>query len=619
MLPVIGRLRARSAAACSRAARIAVMAVLSLAVAISAAVMLAAWLLPSDVLIAAATYADSSPDELDYASEDRLYRIVRGAEALGMPDLPLRVLGWGDRAAQKKPPRDGALAAAPSASGSDASTVAGAPAADVSAAELAHEAHMQVLAEHGGEWHSSVQSRRLNALIDALAAAAGDPPGSYTVTLLNSAGVNAFSTADGRLHITRGLVTTSTDDELAVVLAHEMHHIRSGHWVDWWELSQGLTGDASDDVERGRGGSSKVQRDAQAALAALGALASDVAVSSYDQEYESDAAGAISAARCGFDASSIYRSLTRLPEMPVTSHPPVALRIERATQLLAGMDMGHWQSAFGPVQVAVGAVKQALDPVPGGVRGMVSGMDELAGTCRWVLGRVRRLEEDMLRWRWLGRTHVEDSSRVVGRLTHSGSALAVVDIGVNTGMGRETVGTPAQKCGRVWMARIAGVWIPVLAQTTAVLDGTASEPISEWLNGHDELGGAWRRRPADSPERAVLRQAAKWRDTAVTDFGEHLDVYARGRLEQSLGAGGINGEQPSGALEAMGWAQYLAGRRNASWTAWDVEVTVHSETLATVAFASAISAEGIVVASANISLTLGVEDGLWKVLRVSWN
>lgn len=598
-----------------RAPAIAVTAVLSLAVALSAAVMLAAWLLPSDVLIAAAAYTGQSPDELDYASEDRLYRIVRGAEALGMPDLPLHLLGWAER-----PGREGGGARG-GQSASAAATEA-ATAAVTAAAALVREAHAQVLAEHGGEWHSRVQLFRLNVLTEALTAAAGDPPGSYTVTLLNSAGVNAFSTADGRLYITRGLATSSTDDELAVVLAHEMHHIRSGHWVNWWELSQGPdapTAAGTAEEAPGHAGSSMVQHDAEAALAALGAMAPGVAVSSYDQEYEADAVGAISAARCGFDASSIYLALTRLPEMPVTSHPPVTNRIERATQVLGGMDMGHWQSAFGPVQVAVGAVREAVDPTPGGVRAMVSGMNELAGTCKWLLGRVRRLEDDMLRSRWLGRGQAQNGSRVVGRMAHSGSALAVVDIGVNTGVGRETVGAAAQRCGRVWMARIAGVWIPVLAQTTAALDGTASEPMSAWLTGRDELEAAWRDQPAGSSARAVLRQAAEWRDTAVTDFGAHLGVYARGRLEQTLGANGSNGEQPSGALEAMGWAQYLAGRRGATWTAWDVEVAVHSEALATVAFASAISADGIVVASANISLTLGVEDGLWKVLRVSWS
>ncbi|MGB4337256.1 MAG: hypothetical protein WBK10_01650, partial [Bacillota bacterium] len=75
----------------------------------------------------------------------------------------------------------------------------------------------------------------------------------------------------------------------------------------------------------------------------------------------------------------------------------------------------------------------------------------------------------------------------------------------------------------------------------------------------------------------------------------------------------------TGAIEAMGWAMYLSGRASAAWPAWDVELVLHSETLATVSFCSAIEAEGLIVASANITLTLTIEDGEWKVVRVSWS
>lgn len=606
MLRAATELRWRKPRSKPQIAVIAVIATLSLTAALAAALMLVAWLLPSDTLIAAASYAESAPEELDYASADRLFRIVRAAESLGVPDLIPRLLDWrgdgGGAPLHATAPDDraagGAVTAAADGSGGAGRSVV---------AALVREAHQQVLAEHGGEWHSRIQLRRLNVLASSVAAAAGDPPGSYTVTLLNSAGVNALSTADGRLYITRGLATSSTDDELAVVLAHEMHHIRSGHWVNWWELGQSCG--AAPHI-------SGVQRDAQAALAATGAIAADAAVSSYDQEYEADAAGAIAAARCGFDAASIYSELTRLPEMPVTSHPSSTRRIERAGAVLKGMDMGHWQAAFSPVHVALGAVGEAVDPTPGGVRAMVVGMDGLADACRWMLGRTRKLEGDMLRSRWLGGGRTEENARLVGRIAYSGSALAVVDIGVRTGVGRETVGAAAQRCGRVWMVRVVGVWIPLIAQTTAQLSGSAGEPMSAWLAGGDELGGAWRTSAAGSAERAVLRQAARWRDTAVGDFGAHLDSYARGRLEQSVGA---NGEHHNGALEAMGWAQYLSSQRGAAWPAWDVEVTVHSEALATVAFASAIRADGVVVASANISLVMGIEDGQWRVLRVSWS
>ena len=643
------------------APRMAIAAIVILISAGAAASMLAAWLLPSERLLMAATHSEAAPLELDPAAADRLYRIVRDCELFGMTDLPIRLLGWA------KP--------APASS------------AGVTAA-LAREAHMQVLEEHGGQWSSRIQLERLNRLADAVASAAGDPPGSYKITLLNSAVVNAFSTADGRIYITRGLVTSSTDDELAVVLAHEMHHIRSGHWVNWWQLELG----EDLDEELTENGLAPVQRDAAAALAALGAMTPDSAVSSYDQEFEADAVGAISGRRCGFDPSSIYSALTRLPQMPVTSHPSATHRIERVRPVLEGMEMKHWQAAFDPVQVAVNAVAETMEPEPGGVRAFVSGMDRLAAACLEVLNHVRVLEREMLRSRWLGRGRTEVERRLVGRMAYSGSAVAVVDVGIRTGFGRETAGTAAQVCGRVWMVKLAGVWTPLLAQTVRaaqvaqrvqttqtaqtapttggfggssalrggnVSGGSAGKPLSGWLTTRDELGQAWRRHKDGSAEQKVLKQAAAWRDTAVTDFAEHLAVYARGRLEQSVqsmesvqsmqsaaqaaapaapAAPTIDAEArpaPGTASPATtprrppdrtdrshrghGLGHVLSGRASAAWPAWDVELVLHSETLATVSFCSAIEAEGLIVASANITLTLTIEDGEWKVVRVSWS
>ncbi len=111
-----------------------------------------------------------------------------------------------------------------------------------SRASLAREAHQMVLSENGGEWESGFHRSRLERIVRVLAMAAGDEPESYRLTLLDTTQTNAVSTADGRIYVTRGLATTSTDDEIALVLAHEMHHIRSGHWYSWWSADAPATG-----------------------------------------------------------------------------------------------------------------------------------------------------------------------------------------------------------------------------------------------------------------------------------------------------------------------------------------------------------------------------------------
>ncbi|HAI85463.1 MAG TPA: hypothetical protein DCL63_00555, partial [Firmicutes bacterium] len=151
--------------------------------------------------------------EIDDGALADLCAYVQRCSRLGAPALPAQ--------------RVQSLLARRAARGRDA-------AASPSRASLAREAHQMVLSENGGKWESGFHRSRLERIARVLAMAAGDAPDSYILTLLDTTQTNAVSTADGRIYVTRGLVTTSTDDEIAMVLAHEMHHIRSGHWYSWW-------------------------------------------------------------------------------------------------------------------------------------------------------------------------------------------------------------------------------------------------------------------------------------------------------------------------------------------------------------------------------------------------
>jgi hypothetical protein len=154
----------------------------------------------------------------------------------------------------------------------------------------------------------------------------------------------------------------------------------------------------------------------------------------------------------------------------------------------------------------------------------------------------------------------------------------------------------------------------------------------------------------------VLEAAARWRDTSIIDFGEHLSTYAKGRIEyvnnanledeggaskdtgafaggssgcdckqstasvdgghDRMNSGAWQGDQEDGSLEAIGWAQFLSGRKAQNW-AWSVRCDVHSRTLATVTFSSAISLDEVPITSNFTRLTMVLEDGEWKVASVS--
>ncbi len=72
------------------------------------------------------------------------------------------------------------------------------------------------------------QSAYLQAIVDRLAATLPQTHIHFHVQLIDSAEVNGFSVAGGRIYLTRKLAASAqSDDELASVLGHEMGHIAS--------------------------------------------------------------------------------------------------------------------------------------------------------------------------------------------------------------------------------------------------------------------------------------------------------------------------------------------------------------------------------------------------------
>ncbi|HAI85462.1 MAG TPA: hypothetical protein DCL63_00550, partial [Firmicutes bacterium] len=73
---------------------------------------------------------------------------------------------------------------------------------------------------------------------------------------------------------------------------------------------------------------------------------SGAATTSYAQEFEADARGVLLASMCGYDGRQMYSILTRLPPMPVTSHPTAADRIAGVSRVLHAMGDPTWTLSF---------------------------------------------------------------------------------------------------------------------------------------------------------------------------------------------------------------------------------------------------------------------------------
>jgi predicted Zn-dependent protease len=157
----------------------------------------------------------------------------------------------------------------------------------------------------GGLYEAPDFERKLSSIAAKLRDASDKPSLRYSVTILNSATVNAFALPDGQVFVTRGLLALANDEaEIASVLAHEMAHVESNHTVERMEQAQSAML-ASRVVM-------SVLGDKKAAQAALVSGALSLASFSRKQELQADAIGIKMAARAGFDPYGAARFLENL-------------------------------------------------------------------------------------------------------------------------------------------------------------------------------------------------------------------------------------------------------------------------------------------------------------------
>ena len=179
------------------------------------------------------------------------------------------------------------------------------PAKQAEASPAAQREHQRILAAYGGTYQDARVEALIAKTVERLVAASERPDLHYSVTLLNSASVNAFALPNGRLYATRGLVALANDNaELASVLAHEMAHVIARHaairedQVKQAALVSRVATDVFNDPQMG----------------ALALAKSKIALATFSraQELEADGIGVGISSRAGFDPYAAVRFLNSL-------------------------------------------------------------------------------------------------------------------------------------------------------------------------------------------------------------------------------------------------------------------------------------------------------------------
>lgn len=150
--------------------------------------------------------------------------------------------------------------------------------------------------------------------------------------------VNAFALPGGKVGVYTGLIKlASRDDELAIVMGHEIAHVtsrHSGERLSQQMVAQGLSASAAALTEK------TAYKDLAAAAVPMAANVT-LLYYSRDQESEADAIGLRFAAGAGYDpraAAEFWKKMQaqsqgKEPFKWLSTHPPTAERIARLEQL----------------------------------------------------------------------------------------------------------------------------------------------------------------------------------------------------------------------------------------------------------------------------------------------
>ena len=207
---------------------------------------------------------------------------------------------------------------------------------DAEDAVIGQREHPRIIATYGGLYSDRPAEIMIAHIAGRLLTAADQPNSQYTVTILDTADVNAFALPGGYIYVTRGILALANDtSEIAAVLAHEIAHVvlhhararsnkqRTDQIVD--KVMTGVLGGAVTDAQ--------VEAQSRLSMAAF----------SQQQELEADKKGIEIAGKAGYDPFAAARFLSAMGRFSkfssgdaaqaddfLSSHPSTPDRIEKA-------------------------------------------------------------------------------------------------------------------------------------------------------------------------------------------------------------------------------------------------------------------------------------------------
>ena len=230
-------------------------------------------------------------------------------------------------------------------------------------AVIGRREHPLIVASYGGVYNHRRTEVMLARIVSKLLIAAQQPQSSFTITILDSAQINAFALPGGYIYVTRGILALASDSsELAAVLAHEIAHVTLRHARA--RTNRVATSELVDKVITGVLGGN-VETDQGAARSRL-----SLAAFSQAQELAADEEGIRIAGRAGFDPRAAARFLSAMGRFAnqggegtqkgadfLSSHPSTPYRVQKAVEIARSF------GAPGLVQVDRAGYLAAIDGI----------------------------------------------------------------------------------------------------------------------------------------------------------------------------------------------------------------------------------------------------------------
>ncbi len=198
--------------------------------------------------------------------------------------------------------------------------------------------HPRIISAYGGVYSDRQAEIMVARIAGRLLTAADQGDESYTVTILDTADVNAFALPGGYIYVTRGILALANDaSELAAVMAHEIAHVTLRHARARSERSR-TTEIVDRVITNVLGGNAKTDQSAARSRLSLAAF-------NQRQELEADEEGVKIAGRAGYDPhaaarfleamgrfASLSRNGTSSGDDFLSSHPSTPERIQQAVE-----------------------------------------------------------------------------------------------------------------------------------------------------------------------------------------------------------------------------------------------------------------------------------------------